>query len=465
MPLHTQIYLYFIGLVLVVSVTSGALFSFSARSTFQTEVSERLWPHLASLVGEDFDEHDALVRRVRQLHDDLDVDLTVRDLHGGVLAVAGGELPPITPAEVAAVGAGEIIRLSRPVLLVKLLIRDPRNGERLGILEASAHQRSRFFGLPQPVLTWTVAWFVVALATRPLARNIAAPLERLTEAARRLGAGDLQCRVVVPAPQPARWWRPAAGPALELRALAQAFDQMAERLGALLRGQRQLLANVSHELRSPLARIRVALELLPGRAQAEDRLRAVETDLQELDRLIDDVLTTTRLDAANLPADLDAIDARELLSQIAAHAAHDPLVAPQRVSVAQGDPITLTADRSLLKRALWNLVENAAKYGASPIVLAAADAGADIALSVSDAGPGIPPAERERVLIPFYRVDSARRPGPVSEQRAGAGLGLTLVSLVARVHGGTLTIAPAEIAHGCEAGCRVTITIPKGICD
>ena len=465
MPLHTQIYLYFIGLVLVVSVTSGALFSFSARSAFQTEVSERLWPHLASLVGEDFDDRTALLRRVRQLHDDLDVDLTVRNLDGGVLAVAGDELPPITPDEAAALGAGGIVRLSHPVLLVKLLIRDPRTGERLGMLEASAHQRSRFFGLPQPVLTWTVAWFVVALATRPLARNIAAPLQRLTDAAQHLGAGDLQCRVAVPPAPPARWWRPASGPALELRALAQAFDQMAERLGALLRGQRQLLANVSHELRSPLARIRVALELLPGRAEAEDRLRAVETDLQELEQLIDDVLTTTRLDAANLPADLDAIDARELLLQVATHAAHDPLVAPLRVTVAQGTPITLTADRSLLKRALWNLVENAAKYGASPIVLAAADVGADIALSVSDAGPGIPPAERERVLLPFYRVDSALRPARASEQRAGAGLGLTLVSLVARVHGGALTIAPAEIAHGCEAGCRVTITIPKGLCD
>ncbi len=464
MHLHTHIYLYFIAIVLVVSLTSGALFNLSARSAFQTEVSERLWPHLASLVGESFHDRAALTLRVRQLHDDLDVDMTVRDRAGSVLAAAGEELPPVTAEEMKKIESGEVIRLSRPALLVKLLIRDPRSGQRLGILEASAHQRSRFFGLPQPLLTWTLAWLIVALATRPLARHISHPLERLTEAARRIGRGDFTWRASAPRRRNSAWWKPAQWQADELQQLSLAFDQMTERIDALLRGQRQLLANISHEIRSPLARIRVALELLPCREIAEDRLRAVETDLAELDRLVEDVLTATRLDATGLPANLEDIDVREFLAQIAEQVAHDPLVAGRAVEVAEGEPLHLIADPALLKRALWNLIENAAKYGSGRIILAAADTGADVSLSVSDEGPGIPPAERERVLMPFYRLEAARTPARTGGGRTGAGLGLTLVALVARVHGGAVTIGAGRMDGGREIGCRVTMTIPKGMC-
>src|SRR6185312_6027176 len=202
----------------------------------------------------------------------------------------------------------------------------------------------------------------------------------------------------------------------------------------LVKGQKELLANVSHELRSPLARIRVALELLPRDAKNEARLRDVEADLIELDRLIEDVLTTTRLGAGGLPAHLGPVDVAQLFAQLVERAAHDPLTAGKTVRASSGEGIVVTADGALVRRALWNLVENAAKYGAPPIELSAERDGQMVALRVKDAGPGIAPEERERVFEPFYRGDKARTPG------SGFGLGLTLARRVAEAHGGHITV-------------------------
>jgi signal transduction histidine kinase len=256
-----------------------------------------------------------------------------------------------------------------------------------------------------------------------------------------------------------RWWRRHA-PADEIAELTRAFNEMAERVERLVGGQKELLANVSHELRSPLARLRMALALLPREGAAEAHLAEAERDLAELDRLIDDVLATARLEATGLPTRLAEIDARALLAGLADRARHDPLVAGKTVVVAEGPRLALVADEALLRRALWNLIENAAKYGAPPITLAAETGGGGVSMSVSDEGPGIAPAARERVLDPFYRLDAARTPG--TEAPAGVGLGLTFARRVAQVHGGTIAVTAARTVDGHELGCRVAIAIPQG---
>jgi len=147
----------------------------------------------------------------------------------------------------------------------------------------------------------------------------------------------------------------------------------------------------------------------------------------------------------------------ETLTELAERAHHDPVLAGQSVTVIARGPLVLVADAVLLKRALWNLVENAAKYGAPPIVLAAADEGDAVMLTVTDEGPGVAPEDRERVLAPFYRADRARTPGVT----AGVGLGLTLARRVAEVHGGAISIGPSRSENGRERGCRVAITIPR----
>jgi two-component system OmpR family sensor kinase len=154
------------------------------------------------------------------------------------------------------------------------------------------------------------------------------------------------------------------------------------------------------------------------------------------------------------------VDVRRLLGELAERAAHDPVTAGQAVAVTVGDPLTLVADGGLLKRALWNLVENAAKYGAAPITLAADRDGDRVVLSVSDEGEGIPAAEREQVLAPFHRLDRARTPSAAGEAPRGFGLGLTLARRIVEVHGGRIAVGPAGAADGRERGCRVTITLP-----
>jgi len=310
-------------------------------------------------------------------------------------------------------------------------------------------------GFARPLLFVALLLIVLAVATRPLARRLSRPLERLTGAVRRLGSGDLGARAPAPA---AGWWRSA--PADEIAELTRAFNDMAGRVERLVRGEKELLANVSHELRSPLTRLRMTLALLPREGADEARLVEAERDLGELERLIDDVLTTARLDATGLPARLAEVDARALLGELAERAQRDPATAGTRVRVDAAAPLRITADEALLRRALWNLVENAAKYGTPPITLAAARAGAGVVFTVDDEGPGIPPAARGRVLDPFYRLDAARTSGGAAP--GGFGLGLTFARRVAEVHGGGIAIGPVSAAAGVEHGCRVTLTLPAG---
>jgi signal transduction histidine kinase len=441
--LHSRIYWHFLGVLLVVAVTTAVVLGLGVRDAFRREAALALARHVASLLGEDAGDPAALEARVRQLHDDLHLSVRVRGLDGRVLAGAGEPPPPLPPASETALRAGGDVVWMRPMGFAAA-VRRPRDGTVVALVEAAAPRPPGMPPIWRPVLWVGVALAAVALATRPLAQRISRPLERLTDAVRRLGGGDLTARVT-PEPRHARRGD-------EITELTRAFNEMAGRVERLVRSEQELLANVSHELRSPLARIRLALELLPRDTADAQRLRDVERDLAELDRLIEDVLTAARLDATGLPARLDVVDAGAILDDVAARAGHDPLLAEMALRVDKGAGVELTADAALLRRALWNLVENAAKYGAPPITLTAAAAGERVTLAVSDEGRGIAAEERERVFAPFYRGEAARAAG-----RPGVGLGLTLARRVAEAHGGTLTIEPGPNARGT----RVVLSLPR----
>ena len=190
----------------------------------------------------------------------------------------------------------------------------------------------------------TIVLVVVALVTRPLARRLSRPLERLTAAARQLGGGDLAARAPALAGR-RRWWRRGHAAADEIAELTRAFNEMAERVERLVGGQKELLANVSHELRSPLARLRMALALLPREGPTEARLADAERDLAELDRLIDDVLATARLEATGLPTRLAEVDVSGAADGLVERARHDPAVAGRTVRVGEGPRLTLGGRR------------------------------------------------------------------------------------------------------------------------
>jgi signal transduction histidine kinase len=443
--LYARIYLHFVGVLLIVGLASSAVFAHGWRRALLRSSMERMARHLAEQMAERWPDADGRARLVAHLSEQLDMDLALRGDDGGVIAAAGRPLGPLPPDEAARVRDGNAVWVMGHFYAAAPVVRD---GRVVATLSVAPPRPVHLRNLLRPVVNVALLLLVVGIATLPLARRISRPVERLTEASRRLGAGELGYRVPLP---------PRHSPTQsELEELTNAWNDMAERVERLVRGQKELLANVSHELRSPLARIRVALELLPHSAATQPRLDDVRADLGELERLVDDVLTTSRLEATGLPARLEPVDLDGVFAQLGERARHDPIVAGRELRLPAPPAPALTADGALVKRALWNLVENAAKYGAPPITLAARAEGDRVALTVSDRGPGIAPDERERVLDPFYRVDRAHTPRADGEPPRGFGLGLALARRIAEVHGGRIRIeAPPD-----GRGCAVTLELP-----
>jgi signal transduction histidine kinase len=388
--------------------------------------------------------------RVEALRRDLGVDVAVYDMNGEVIARAG-VVPPIPLHELRAIAmAGRPMRWGHGPWHAVAPVRDPDGAGPGAIVVVHGRPHEGAAWLALPLVSLAIILLGAGLASAPLARRLTRPLENLEAAARHLGSGDLKYRLDPPAGRPPK----------EIARLTQSFNDMAERIEALVEGHKALLANVSHELRSPLARIRVALELLPRTEGSAARLADLERDLVDLDRLISDVLTASRLEGG-APPRLGDVDVGALLADLLRQASLHPATAGREIRCEVEPGLSLHADESLLRRALWNLVENAAKYGAPPILLSARSEGDRVLLAVADEGPGIPKNDRERVLEPFYRRDPARTPESDADSPQGFGLGLTLARQVAVAHGGSIHIEPTRSVDTRETGCRVVLSLPR----
>lgn len=234
----------------------------------------------------------------------------------------------------------------------------------------------------------------------------------------------------------ARWGEDGTPPRLEERGhdevalLGRTFNQAATRLAgllasqkALLASQKALLANASHELRSPLARLRVAVDMGVG-ATREATGAEIVRNLAEMDQLVDELLLSSRLDHPESRKDRrERIDLLGLAAEEAVR--HDAGVS--------GEPVEIEGDAVLLRRLVRNLLDNAAKHGRSPIEIEVARDGEAATIVVTDAGLSLAPEQRERIFEPFYR------PSGVGESAGGWGLGLALVRQIAERHGGSVT--------------------------
>ena len=271
----------------------------------------------------------------------------------------------------------------------------------------------------------------------PLSKSITRPLEKLTSVVEAYGRSDLSRRSGLGDLQD------------EVGRLARSFDEMADRIQAARRAEKELLANVSHELRTPLARIKVALELIdaPGEG-VRRRLSAIGEEVDELDQLVADILTASRLDLAALPLRKVRTDVATLVEKARVRAAAlDPNLP---IDVRVEPALVVEADEALLSRALDNLLDNARKYAnGSPVDVTARREGQEAIISVRDHGPGIPANDLPRVFEPFFRGEGA--PGLA----AGFGLGLALARRVAEAHGGA---ARAQNAEG--GGARLELRLP-----
>ncbi len=261
----------------------------------------------------------------------------------------------------------------------------------------------------------------IGIGTYPVVRRLTRRLERLQGSVERLGRGELSARVAVEGSD-------------EVARLAESFNDAAGRIEALVGANKALLANASHELRSPLARLRMGLEMLGG--DANPHLKAeLARDIGELDQLIDEILLMSRLDSTHT-ATQDEFAEFDLTALAAEEAA-------RLNGSVDGPALSLRGDARLLRRLLRNLLENAQRYGESApeVTLRAQDGNVEI--EVCDRGPGVPESERERIFEPFYRAAGA------SERFGGVGLGLALVRQIAQRHGGTVKCLPREGGGSC----------------
>jgi signal transduction histidine kinase len=322
-----------------------------------------------------------------------------------------------------------------------------RPGPRGGRRGDGGDDRGRRPGMPAPwpflvpglprgtglAIVLIVLFVAVAAGAYPVVRRLTRRLEALKQGVEQFGAGALGQRVAVSG-------------ADEVAALATSFNVAAARIEALVQSHRSLLANASHELRSPLARMRMAVSMLDEATPAQRvNLKAeINANVAELDGLVEEVLLASRLEVAENPLHRDRVDllavAAEEAARIGAH-----------VDGAGG--VVVDGDERLLRRAMRNLLENAQRYGGDDVEIVLARDGAvgleTVTVQVCDRGPGVPNGMRERIFEPFFRL-----PGH-AEQAGGVGLGLALVKQIAHRHGGSVR---------CEAraggGSRFVMVLP-----
>ena len=330
-----------------------------------------------------------------------------------------------------------------------------KNGETYHVLIGPLRQSPRLFGeLEQPGVpgaTLVLALVVSALVCFLLARYLVAPVDRLRHAMRRMAAGDLDVRVS----------QSMRGRQDDLGLLATDLDTMAERVRNLLETKQQLLRDVSHELRSPLARLQLALSLARRQDNpAERHLARIACEADRLEQLIARTLKLARLERPASGVEQMRVDIGELLKNIADDVAIEADAHGCIVSVKSDDALEVSGDLELLRSSFENIIRNAVRYspvGAQVAIVARrvqsstpSTSAACIEVVVSDQGPGVPEKDLKLIFEPFYRVDAAR-----DRAGGGEGLGLAIAARAVGLHQGS--IGARNLQAG---GLAVTVILP-----
>ena len=276
------------------------------------------------------------------------------------------------------------------------------------------------------VLQWLLPALVGAVLCLVLARHIASPIRTLQTVAGKIADGDLSVRA-----------SPAIGSRKdELADLARDFDRMADRIQALLQKQQELLGDISHELRSPLTRLGVSLELV--RRGKTDAVEHMQADLDRLDALIGQILTLTRLQTRGDHKTETSVNLRSIVESVAEDARFEVEEDGKSVVISHADDCWLQGDPALLRSCIENVVRNAVHFTKPQTEVAISldfvVGDSDTArIIVADRGDGVPPHALSHIFEPFYRVTEASE-----HQTGGTGLGLSIAQRIAVVHGGSI---------------------------
>ena len=279
-----------------------------------------------------------------------------------------------------------------------------------------------------------------------LARSLSVPLEQLSAASRRIAAGDLNTRVGHSLPERRD----------EFGQLATDFDAMASRLQAMQQANQRLLQDVSHELRSPLARLTVALEIArkKGAPNVESELDRIELESERLGALVNDVLSLLRESSETVPKVDEEFDLDVLLNDLVDVVNYEVPEGKPGITWKPVERFPFQGDRELLWRAMENLLRNALHHTDpdNGVTLSLERDRKQVHLSVRDFGPGLPESELEKIFVPFYRVQESRDRGS-----GGHGLGLSIAANAVRRHGGSIAARNAN-----DGGLIVRVSLPLG---
>lgn len=340
--------------------------------------------------------------------------------------------PGLLPAEFDQHWLTELSRLDQPrwlrhdnISLAGPFLLD-LDGQTLALYQKRERQPRPWWHLtqvPQHVLLlFTLG--ISAVASFVLAVSISRPLRELLQRNLQFADGQLNSRVTGLIKRQD-----------ELGLLGHSFNTMAERISGLLTNQQRLIRDISHELRSPLARAQLALGLTE-RTQTLQQLPRISQELERLDSMLDELLTYSKLDAGQYQLNKTSFDLTELLSELAEVNQVEADARQQQVKIVAADRLSIMADQRLLARAIENVLRNAIKYSppGGEILCQLQQQPGWVLLQICDQGPGIASSQLQAIFEPFYRVSDSR-----DNQTGGTGLGLAIVAQIIRQHGGSVT--------------------------
>ncbi|WP_437629759.1 ATP-binding protein [Sorangium sp. So ce854] len=337
---------------------------------------------------------------------------------------------------------GVAVEIDDRELVAVVLRRDPAL---VAVATGPVRSPWMFFIVPETLPLRLLAIVVVTgLVAVVLARYLSRPIRVLRGATQRMAAGDLSVRVS----------RQLAGADGETVALGRDMDRMAERIDELLETQRRLLRDVSHELRSPLARLNIALELVRRRSppDVEPAFDRIERETERLNGMIGELLTLSRLETGRGMERTERVDLTALVEQLVEDAAFEAEQQGCSVELGARDACSLDGNGELLRRAIENVVRNAVRFTelGTAVRVDLECAGGVAELRVRDRGPGVPEAALGDIFRPFYRVDDHRARGA-----GGTGIGLAITQRAVLLHGGEVEARNAE-----DGGLVVALKLP-----
>ncbi|ABE56737.1 ATP-binding region, ATPase-like protein [Shewanella denitrificans OS217] len=301
-----------------------------------------------------------------------------------------------------------------------------------------------FFFADNKLLTAAIAIFLSGLLSALLAWYLGKPLSSLKRSAHALAKGDLTSRVS----------ERITHRQDEMGQLASTFNTMADAVQSMVNNQQRLMGDISHELRTPLTRLQLALALARKKGQHSEELERISYEALQLEALISELLTLSRVSLAN-HENKRRLGLAESLSQVLDDAEFEAEQQGKHLQVVVDEALQLSHYPKALSRAIENLLRNAIRYASANITIAAVLQGEQVVITIQDDGQGVPEAELEAIFKPFYRPDSAR-----DRQSGGWGLGLAITQAAIHLHQGSIIAENLSASRDKQQGLKLTIKLP-----